>query len=334
MSIIQHGIGAEGGGGGGGARFSFPPLKRDNWDAWYGRMKGLLNYYGYMNLVEGRERRPVNPPDPIIVDGVTTNAAIRDPQLKLQADWDQKALKAAFAIVSALTDEIFLTVKTVSEDPVRIWDQLKKRFNRKSDSRASEATIGVLDFQHEPEETADDLLSRFASAMEFVEQQDVTITDVTQHRSLLHNVPERYAHIKQHYAMTEPKPDFDWIQNQLRDADAEYQRTRKSGGKATGAALRAEMEAFWYANKNKEGGAGTSTKPAKPKKPDKEPGKVKGECFKCGEKGHWAKSCPQKNATCENCGMVGHVKKTCRQPKKEVRQFDEERGRSAYVRLR
>ena len=42
------------------------------------------------------------------------------------------------------------------------------------------------------------------------------------------------------------------------------------------------------------------------------------ECYRCGNQGHFANSCPYISFSCRRCGKVGHLEKKCRSEKKEL----------------
>ena len=293
-------------------------LRKDNYRAWSSKTKSQLKVMDCWRIVSGTEVEP-----PATVPTGSNIAVVNVAQL-VRTSWLKRADRAAALLITSNSDEELHTVQAVDEDPVAIWNRLKEKFERKSEAEAESAQMSLLDFAHREGETANSTIDRFESIVAFCLDQGVTADENLQKRMLLARPAERYAYLKQSYllAPAATRPDLIGLKAQIRDIDAEFQKTNSAKGSKSGQANRAEGEANWSQGSSSSGGRG----------PDRGSGRFssrggrggggrgRGEgaagkeviCYCCGQKGHIKPNCPKKDAKCRKCGKEGHLLAMCK----------------------
>ena len=132
--------------------------------------------------------------------------------------------KAACLLVESISDSQLLTVTSVLDDPIAIWNKLQQKFARKSEMGKSAAQKALLNFQHLETETADETICRFEAVVERCEQQGVRIYDDEKERALLVQPNDRYEHLKKTWQHSKDKQDLQELFASMRDDDEDFQR--------------------------------------------------------------------------------------------------------------
>lgn len=108
------------------------------------------------DLVSGKRIRPAQAPALVFGEGISNQVTIDAANNKIN-DYDEDFQKAAFFLVDAISDSELLSVTTVTDDPITIWNKLQQKFARKSEMGKSAAQKGLLHFANLeteiPEET-------------------------------------------------------------------------------------------------------------------------------------------------------------------------------------
>ena len=297
-------------------------------------MKALLLVNRVWDLVSGTRRRPNRAPDPVIVFGEAhaNQAAINAANEKLDA-FEDAYLKAACLIADSISDTEILSVTAVLHDPVATWEKLKQKFARRSEMGAEAAHMAFLQFQHVETETADETIERFEATIEKCAQQGVNPDAQMMERMILSQPNERYTYLKKSYQHAAVKQDLQQIFSSMRDDDAEHQKNHATpllGSAAFANAVRVEAELLW-AQRNKDSPRPSGSRPAASHT----------MCYRCGDKGHYARDCKHTNPVCKFCSREGHLEKACKQkkqheeggPRREASFFDGD-GYSAVATLK
>jgi hypothetical protein len=75
-------------------------------------------------------------------------------------DWMNKSYKAAGMLVSSLSPEVVVYIRDDMEDPVKIWDTLKKTFIKPSSAPRFQAYQDLFSIRKNPSETLDGVINR------------------------------------------------------------------------------------------------------------------------------------------------------------------------------
>ena len=281
-------------------------------------MKAQLKVMDCWRLVSGVEAEP--PPTPAGTSNVERAAANL-----LRISWSKRRDRAAALLITSISDEESHTVYAVDEDPIEIWRRLQAKFERRSEAEAETAQMHLLDFAHREDESANVMIDRFETVVTICVEQGVAVDENLQKRMLLARPADRYAFLKQSYllAPVATRPDLLALKAQIRDIDAEFQKSNSAKVNKAGQANRAEGESTWGQQFN-SGGAKSS---------DRGSGRFAGRggrgsggrgradsaavnrdvsCYCCGQKGHIKPNCPKKDEKCRSCGKLGHLQSQCK----------------------
>ena len=164
-------------------------LNKDNYTQWSGRLKGILVVNKVWDLVSERRCCPARPrayshraddENPSSED-IAADKIVVDKYDAYEEDYN----KAACLLVESISDSELLTVTSILDDPIAIWNKLQQKFARKSEMGNSAVQKAFLNFQHLETETADETICRFEAVVERCEQQGVRICDDEKERALL-----------------------------------------------------------------------------------------------------------------------------------------------------
>ena len=155
------------------------------------------------------------------------------------------------------------------------------------------------------------------------QDQGVPADENLQKRMLLARPTDRYAYLKQNYLLAPiaARPNLISLKAQIRDIDAEYQKSNSVKVKA-GQANRAEGESAWSQGTSAGGrGADRGSGRFGGRSGRGSSGRGRGSggagsgdvsCYCCGQKGHIKPNCPKKDEKCRKCNKVGHLQAMCK----------------------
>ena len=315
-------------------------LRKDNYKAWSSKLKSSLKVMSCWKMITGGE---VMPPVKAPLGATAADAAAA---VVLRASWDKRWDKAAAILITSISDEEIHTVQAVDEDPIQIWNRLQEKFERRSEAEAETAQMNLLDFAHREDETANSTIDRFETIVTICLDQGVAVDENLQKRMLLARPAERYLFLKQNYLLAplRTRPDLISLKAQIRDIDAEFQKSNSEKVKA-GQANRVEGESAWSHGTSGGGGGGRGADRGSGRfagrgghgssghgnsghgssgygsskhgcsgcctsgcgKDDDGAGGGDVTCYCCGQKGHIKPNCPKKDEKCRKCNKVGHL---------------------------
>ena len=292
-------------------------LRKDNYKAWSSKLKSSLKVMSCWKMITGGE---VMPPVKAPLGATAADAAAA---VVLRASWDKRWDKAAAILITSISDEEIHTVQAVDEDPIQIWNRLQEKFERRSEAEAETAQMNLLDFAHREDETANSTIDRFETIVTICLDQGVAVDENLQKRMLLARPAERYLFLKQNYLLAplRTRPDLISLKAQIRDIDAEFQKSN-SGKVKAGQANRAEGESAWSQGTSGGGrGADRGSGRFAGRSGRGSSGRGRGSggagsgdvsCYCCGQKGHIKPNCPKKDEKCRKCNKVGHLQAMCK----------------------
>ena len=143
-------------------RASSNQLNKDNYTQWSGRLKGILLVNKVWDLVSERRSCPPRPraysrrdnDENLSPENTTAEKIVFDKFDAYKEDYN----KAACLLVESISDSQLLTVTSVLDDPIAIWNKLQQKFARKSEMGKFAAQKALLNFQHLETETADETI--------------------------------------------------------------------------------------------------------------------------------------------------------------------------------
>ena len=294
-------------------------LRKDNYRAWSSKLKAQLKVMDCWGLVSAIDLVPAAAtPENTNAERIAINLTI--------AVWTRKRDRAAALLITSVSDEESHVIHAVEDNPVEIWDRLKEKFERRSEAEAETAQLQFLDFTHKEGEDANAMIERFETIVTTCTDQGVVMVadEQVQKRMLLARPADRYAFLKQSYllAPARTRPDLVGLKAQMRDIDAEFQKTNSLKTHKAGMANRAETEAAWsqstgggrstdrgsgrFAGRGGRGSAGRG-------RGDSSSGARELTCYCCGQKGHIKPNCSKKDEKCRKCGKVGHLLAMCKE---------------------
>ena len=292
-------------------------LNSENYSVWSGRLKGVLMVNNVWDIVSEDRLKPARPQALIFGDEAATSEAIVSS--KNAADKYDAYIadfrKAACLLVEAISDSQLSGMQNIMDDPIVLWKKLQQKFARKSEMGKSSAQKALLSFAHMETESADETISRFEALVLKCEQQEVQIYEHGLERALLDQPNDRYKALKRSWQHARDKQDLQELFASMRDDDDEYQRDAAPpvGSAAMAEAFKIELqqeiqkaEILWAQKYGKDKARSGSSRPAASYT----------LCYCCGDKGHYARDCPQAgSARCNFCKRNGHLEKACRQKK-------------------
>ena len=192
-------------------------------------------------LVSATEAEP-----PVTLPAGSSGAAVAAAAL-IRTSWMRRRDCAAAALIISISDEEVHTVQAVDDDPVQMWTRLREKFERRSEAEAETAQMNLLDFAHREGETANATIDRFETIVMVCLDQGVAADENLQKRMLLARPADRYSFLKQSYLLAPiaNRPDLVGLKAQIRDIDAEFQKSNSAKVNQPGQANRAETEAAW-----------------------------------------------------------------------------------------
>ena len=217
-------------------------LRKDNYRAWASKIKAQLKVMDCWRLVSGTDVEP-----PATLPAGSSNAQITAGAL-LRAGWLKRKDRASALLITSISDDELHTVLAVEDDPVRVWNRLREKFERRSEAEAETAQMNLLDFAHREGENANAMIDRFEAVVMVCLDQGVVADETLQKRMLLARPADRYSFLKQSYllAPVAARPDLVGLKAQIRDIDSEFQKSNTvSKVNKSGQANRAEGEANW-----------------------------------------------------------------------------------------
>ena len=128
-------------------------LTKDNYTTWSGKMKALLLVNRVWDLVSGKRTRPNPAPAAIGAFGIDSNQDAIDAANKNLDDFDDAYNKAACLLAESISDSEILSVISVLEDLVAVWNKLQQKFAKRSEMGQEDAQMALLQFQHVEKET-------------------------------------------------------------------------------------------------------------------------------------------------------------------------------------
>ena len=273
--------------------------------------KALLLVNRFWDLVSGKRTRPNPAPAAIGAFGIDSNQLAIDAANKKLDDFDDTYNKAACLLVESISDSEIISVTSVLEDPVAVWNKLQQKFARRSEMGQEAAQMALLQFQHVETETANETIERFEAITEKCAQQGVAVDDHLLERMLLSQPNDRYTYLKKSYQHSKVKQDLQELFSSMRDDDADYQRNHAPPALGSAAfadaikeAIKENAELLW-AQRGKDSGRQSGSRSANSST----------VCYCCGEKGHYAKDCRHSKSQCKFCKRTGHLEAACRQKK-------------------
>ena len=304
-------------------------LRKENYRAWSSKLKAQLKVMDCWRLVTEVELMP-----PAAAPAGSTVAQLAAAILT-RASWDKRRDRAAAILITSISDEESHTVQAVDEDPVQIWNRLREKFERRSETEAETAQMNLLEFAHREGETANATIDRFETIVMICEDQGVPADENLQKRMLLARPADRYAFLKQNYLLAPVAscPDLISLMAQIRDIDAEFQKSNFATKVKPGQVNRADfVESAWGQGtgsggaRNYDRGPGRFTgrggcgscgrgNGGRGRDEDGDEGRAGGRdvtCYCCGQRGHIEPNCPKKDEVCRKCKKAGHLQVMCK----------------------
>ena len=139
-------------------------LKKDNYRAWFTKLKVQLKVINCWQLVTGTE---VRPPATALAGA---DAAAMTAALALRRSWDMRNDAAAAVLITSISDEELQVVQGIDENPVLIWTRLEQKFQRRSEAEAETSFMLFLDFAHFESESANEMIERYETALHCLDQ--------------------------------------------------------------------------------------------------------------------------------------------------------------------
>ena len=294
-------------------------LRRDNYRAWSSKMKAQLKVMDCWRIISATEAEPP------VTAPASADAAERAAAVLTRTSWVKRRDRAAAVLIISISDEEVHTVQAVDEDPVQIWGRLREKYERRSEAEAETAQMNLLDFAHREDETANATIDRFETIVMICLDQGVNVDENLQKRMLLARPADRYSFLKQSYLLAPiaNRPDLVGLKAQIRDIDAEFQKSNSAKVNKSGQANRAETEAAWC--QGSSSGSGRSSDRGSGRfsgrggrgsggrgRGDSSAGNKEVTCYCCGQKGHIKPNCVKKDEKCRKCGKIGHLQMMCK----------------------
>ena len=294
-------------------------LRKENYRAWSSKLKAQLKVMDCWRLVTAVE---LMPPDAAPAGSTDAQQAAA---LLTRKSWDKRQDRAAAILITSISDEESHTVQAVDEDPVQIWNRLREKFERRSEAEAETAQMNLLDFAHREGETANATIDRFETIVMICQDQGVPADENLQKRMLLARPADRYSFLKQNYllAPVASRPDLISLKAQIRDIDAEFQKSNSATRVKPGQVNHAEAESAWSQGTVSGGGRSSDRRSGRGAGRGGRGGGGRGRgdggrggkdvtCYCCGQKGHIKPNCPKKDETCRKCDKAGHLQVMCK----------------------
>jgi hypothetical protein len=136
-----------------------PRLNGSNYCLWVDQIKNILMMPQLWMVVSGIETCPPKPGSQ--PSDVTSKEFLEwKKDRKDYMDWMNKSYKAAGMLVSSLSPEVVVYIRDDMEDPVKIWDTLKKTFIKPSSAPRFQAYQDLFSIRKNPSETLDGVINR------------------------------------------------------------------------------------------------------------------------------------------------------------------------------
>ena len=132
----------------------------------------------------------------MVHSALTGNQDAIDAANKKLDDFDDAYNKAACLLAESISDSEILSVTSVLEDSVAVWNKLQQKFARRSEMGQEAAQMALLQFKHVETETANETIERFEAITEKCAQQGVPVDDHLLERMLLSQPNDRYTYLK------------------------------------------------------------------------------------------------------------------------------------------
>ena len=142
-------------------------------------------------------------------------------------------------MADSISDKELPSVTAILEDPLAVWEKLKKKFTRRSEMGHEAAYKEFMHFAHDESETAEDTITRFEAIIDKCVNQEVEFKEHQLERQLLNKVNDRYNFLKKNYQFAKEKPDLEELFCKMRDDDFEYQDSNTTPKEGSAAFLNA-----------------------------------------------------------------------------------------------
>jgi len=105
--------------------YHIPKLTEENYRTWAQQLKWILDEKDLLEIVEGKEVKPVAP------EGEEVSAASQIEYESRLASWSKKMKKARSTIGASVTPSVMTYIDRM-DDPAKMWKVLADRYNLKS----------------------------------------------------------------------------------------------------------------------------------------------------------------------------------------------------------